>query len=1083
MATFYQKYEKELGKLLKNYAKVLAEYQPGLFDNANLIELYSHIENKAMKHSLREYQKNALYILDCFNNYFKRDIFKELIEEIEIEDQGKNKKVEIPFATFEMATGSGKTLLMGAMMYFFNKMYNFKNFLVITPPAKMEIYYKTIKNFSKRTKETIWADNVLCDFNIITGDNYNQQTLFDSEKDFNIFIFNIDKFREGATKTKNPNENSLWRDDNGNTISLQDYLRNKKLIIFTDEAHHNQNKSGALQIIKNFTPKFVLEFTATAREIEKEKKEQKVVYKYNIKDLLEDKYCKIVKAFGILSELKKKSKEVLPVNEKVKLFAILLIHLAKKYCLKYDFATKNLKPLCFIKINRSITEGTEIYNYLRNKLLEDKEIIKLTITEINKEISEITKVINIVIKEEYKNNLDKVLSDMKRIITNSIYYHSDSPKEVENIYSTIQESRNPCELVVYHKILDEGIDLPNIYTIGVINDVNTNLLIPVKQIIGRGVRLNKPLREFDDEVDIFKTQTEKIHIVCDKDKNFEKVIIDIQNEFGVTDKYIGIDKEVQPELNLCNNKLLSGRYFPRIKASLKRKHGADIFNLMEDYKTVTDDYIKYNSFKDDIGDVFIKYKPESLFTEIDLFSDEKIFHEQILKNDGKKTKFVIGDKNKEDITKRIIKDLHCIPNIKQSKEAFCKYFEVFDSLPLYFYSCDSDDLPICQQRFINTFCFFYKNYIEGKYFTLIYDYSDKEGFPLQEYFKEHKINHISDEKNVMDYIKDNDEKKLIEVISNGYFFSHFKNSFYKYVKFDSLPEYKTASIFDKVIEKEGNKEKNYWIKNDRRVYLEYGSHKYFPDFILFLNDNFYVIETKGEKFSVKLKNLLLNKINDIEKYKAVLLYEKAIDEIIKKEIYSIEKIIDIARTYEIEQLKEEKVKEKELILKKALRFIEDFRERMFKDLLPVYLLEAACGKFGEDKEMECLGWVEVKNMKLDENLFITQVHGKSMEPKISDGSFCIFRANPVGSRNNKILLVRHSEISDPETGGAYTIKKYYSEKIFNKNGTWRHIKIELKPLNNNYEPFIFENVQEDFEGEFKIIAEFVDLYLPVNHKK
>ncbi len=1088
MPSYYEKNEKVLNKLLREYKEDLNLYQMQLFDRSSLVEIYNYIWKSAMKHQLREYQLKALYMADCLTKYINNLIFKELFESIEIIEDGQKEKTLIPFATFEMATGSGKTLLMGAIMYFLNKMYGVDNFLVITPPAKMEIYYKTIRNFQKKNSDTIWADDVLCNFNIITGDNFNEPSIFYTEKDFNIFIFNIDKFREGATKTKLVNENAMWRDKQGNSISLHDFLKNKKLMIFTDEAHHNQNESGALQIIKNFHPKAVLEFTATAREDETGKKEQKVIYKYNIKNLLEDKYCKLVRAFGVSSEKFKRGKELLPLNEKIKLFAIFLIHIAKKYCVQFDKATRDLKPLCFIKINRSIEDGTVIYAYLQKDLCNEKDIIKLTLNEIEKDSAVVSKVISEVIEKIYKKNIENLLKDIEAILKNSIYYHSDSPKEVKNVYANIQHESIPCELVVYHKILDEGIDLPNIYTIGVINDANTDLLVPVKQIIGRGVRLNKPLREFDDEVDLNLIQTEIVHVVCDKSKNFEKVIIDLQNHFGVSDKYLGIDKQIKEETNTCDSRRLERKYFPRIRASLKVKQDSDIFILIENAQLIVTEYIKDNCFKDEYNGLFLKYRPESLFTEVDIFADEKIFHEEILRNNGAKSKFVIDQKVKNDIIQRIIKDINCIPDIKRSRDTFNAYFAVFESQELNFYACGEDDFKICQNKFVNTFCFFFKNYIESKYYDLKFEnLLESDVFPLKEVFKEYNINRIVDDKNVAMYLQQNDERKLKEVISNCYYFSQFKYSYFHYAKFDSLPELKTAELLEKVIEQEGSRS-DFWIRNEQKIYLEYGSHRYYPDFLLFLKDICYVLETKGEKFSHKAKNILLNKLNELEKFRGVLLYEQTVEKLLNKRIYSLEEILEISKAYQVEfesiakKPKEKAIEpekyfvptaEEPLFYKEFLQEIEVPDEFKYKEYLPIYSLAAAAGKFGEGTDAHEEGWIKVDiGKELSKKMFATKVRGHSMEPLIPHNSYCVFMADVVGSRQGKIVLCQHHDITDPDSGGKYTVKRYKSEKKFNQDGTWEHEKIILESLSKEYKPIILPTCEE---GEFKIIAEFIEV--------
>lgn len=76
-----------------------------------------------------------------------------------------------------------------------------------------------------------------------------------------------------------------------------------------------------------------------------------------------------------------------------------------------------------------------------------------------------------------------------------------------------------------------------------------------------------------------------------------------------------------------------------------------------------------------------------------------------------------------------------------------------------------------------------------------------------------------------------------------------------------------------------------------------------------------------------------------------------------------------------------------------------------------------------------------------------------MEPKISDGNYCVFQSNVVGSRNNKIVLVQHHSLFDPDSSGNFTIKKYTSLKSHDpETGEWMHESIVLKPLNPDYDP-------------------------------
>ena len=139
--------------------------------------------------------------------------------------------------------------------------------------------------------------------------------------------------------------------------------------------------------------------------------------------------------------------------------------------------------------------------------------------------------------------------------------------------------------------------------------------------------------------------------------------------------------------------------------------------------------------------------------------------------------------------------------------------------------------------------------------------------------------------------------------------------------------------------------------------------------------------------------------------------------------------------------------------------------------MPVYSLKAAAGYFGEGEPVEPEGWLEVHGFgSLDERMFIARVVGRSMEPKIGDGDYAVFRANPAGSRIGKIVLVQYRGPEDPETGGAYTVKKYNSEKVVDETGGWQHKQIVLSPLNPEFSQII---IDEEEAGAVKVIAEYI----------
>lgn len=143
----------------------------------------------------------------------------------------------------------------------------------------------------------------------------------------------------------------------------------------------------------------------------------------------------------------------------------------------------------------------------------------------------------------------------------------------------------------------------------------------------------------------------------------------------------------------------------------------------------------------------------------------------------------------------------------------------------------------------------------------------------------------------------------------------------------------------------------------------------------------------------------------------------------------------------------------------------------FRTLLPVYSLRAAAGYFGAGKSVERQGWIEVPgSRKLDRKMFAANVAGSSMEPKIKDGDLAVFRAEPVGTRQGKIVLAQYRGPSDPETGGSFTVKRYSSVKTVGEGGEWRHRRITLSPLNPDYEPIILEPRDE---SDFRVLAEYL----------
>ena len=128
--------------------------------------------------------------------------------------------------------------------------------------------------------------------------------------------------------------------------------------------------------------------------------------------------------------------------------------------------------------------------------------------------------------------------------------------------------------------------------------------------------------------------------------------------------------------------------------------------------------------------------------------------------------------------------------------------------------------------------------------------------------------------------------------------------------------------------------------------------------------------------------------------------------------------------------------------------------------VPVYDLTAAAGFRGPESQPTELGWTEVPGAAVKPGMFVARVTGTSMEPLIPDGSWCLFRPCPAGSREGRIVLVQFASLGAGENGGRFTVKKEHSEKTVTADG-WRHSSIQLLPVNPAFEPITVEPEDSD----------------------
>ena len=162
------------------------------------------------------------------------------------------------------------------------------------------------------------------------------------------------------------------------------------------------------------------------------------------------------------------------------------------------------------------------------------------------------------------------------------------------------------------------------------------------------------------------------------------------------------------------------------------------------------------------------------------------------------------------------------------------------------------------------------------------------------------------------------------------------------------------------------------------------------------------------------------------------------------------------------------------ILPACLRVVEPQPEERYVTCVPFVPLKAAAGAFSDPQHIDDgdFAWVAIETpRRLRRGMFVAQVVGKSMEPRIPDGAYCLFAAPVEGTRQGRTVLVQMRDVTDPESGQRYTVKRYQSEKA-SDGDAWRHTKITLKPVNRDFAPIVLTGAEE---GQLQVVAEVVEV--------
>jgi len=172
-----------------------------------------------------------------------------------------------------------------------------------------------------------------------------------------------------------------------------------------------------------------------------------------------------------------------------------------------------------------------------------------------------------------------------------------------------------------------------------------------------------------------------------------------------------------------------------------------------------------------------------------------------------------------------------------------------------------------------------------------------------------------------------------------------------------------------------------------------------------------------------------------------------------------------------EYLKEHVAGYKKEIPFRILRFEE---VNPYVNSIPLLDISIAAGSFSDFQIHSDFDWIELPfNVTAKKGHFVCKVVGESMNKKIPNGSYCLFKEHTAGSRNGEIVLVKHTSLQDSDFGSGYTVKEYHSAKEITEEN-WKHQTITLKPLSYNSE---YENINivVDELNDFKVIGVFVSV--------
>jgi len=430
-----------------------------------------HVSAISSRLSLRHPQKTSLEILEkvCETLPLEKqaDLKEALLTLQEAYPHVTSFEREFPSLCFALATGVGKTRLMGAFISYLHLAHGIKNFFVLAP--NLTIYNKLIADFTPNTPKYVFKGIAEFAMNVpyvITGDNYKNTNatapdrLPGIDNNVRINVFNISKIIGSGKDVRKLRSFSEMIGQ-----SYFEYLSElDDLVVLMDESHRYRAKAG-MKAINELKPVLGLELTATPF-VESAKGKptpfKNVIYDYALARAIEDGFVK-----------------------------------EPAVATRKDFNPQDVDPASLERIK--LEDGVRLHEQTKVQLetyarQNDKEIVKPFVLIIARDTTHAKHLLDNIQSNDFFEGryADKVIQ---------VDSSQTGAKEEEMIdrLLKVENPNEPTEIVIHVNMLKEGWDVTNLYTIIPLRAANARTLI--EQSIGRGLRLPYGKRTGVDAVD------------------------------------------------------------------------------------------------------------------------------------------------------------------------------------------------------------------------------------------------------------------------------------------------------------------------------------------------------------------------------------------------------------------------------------------------------------------------------------------------------------------------------------------------------------------------------------------------------